>query len=86
MKPARVAGDITLPGVTRPDGFDREPWGRERSLTPVPSPARAEEGCRRRVRAAFPRAGALGYDISPLTGLCNTLQKRDHFIHEFLRH
>ena len=49
-----------------------QPWVCEPSLSPVPSPARAGEGCpdlRDGVRAPSPRAGALGYDLPPLAGL-----------------
>jgi hypothetical protein len=50
---------------------------------PVPSPARAGEGCpalRDGVRAPSPRADALGYDLTPLPGLWNGHPKREDFV------
>jgi hypothetical protein len=38
----------------------REPWVREPSLTPVPSPARAGEGCRRRSEGSLPQGWCPG--------------------------
>ena len=50
--------------------------------SPLP-PAAATEGChalRDGVRASSPRAGALGYDLTPLPGLWNGHPKRKDFV------
>jgi hypothetical protein len=55
----------------------RQPWVCEPSLSPVPSPARAGEGCRRRGEGSF---AALGYDLTPLLGLWNGHPKGEDFV------
>jgi hypothetical protein len=85
-RPLRGLCDNAEPKLTPMRG---EPWVRESSLTPLPSPARpaaqslraagrAGEGCaagagRGEARVVFPRSDALGYYLPPLTGLRSLL-------------
>ena len=55
------------------------------TLTPVPSPAPAGEGCRRRGEGRDPRAYALGYDISPLRGWASPPERRNDLFHGLRR-
>jgi len=50
--------------------------------SPLPPPR--ERGAEGGVRALTPRAGALGYDLAPLTGLGNSRPQGDDFVSEFL--
>jgi hypothetical protein len=51
---------------------------------PSPLPPARERGAEGGVRALSPRAGALGYDLAPLTGLWSGLPKREDFVSELL--
>ena len=47
---------------------------------PSPLPPARERGAEGGVRAPSPRAGALGYDLTPLSGLWNGHPKREDFV------
>ena len=68
-------------GPAERDGYANPP------SPPSPLPPARERGVpqtRGRVRAASPRAGALGYHLTPLSGLWNGYPKLEDFVNELL--